>query len=292
MSEAEARERAALWLARPRQLSGWDSETESEAEENDENGGKDGNEGDDERDGADAEQPGLEAQEQVPAPPQKRSDDRSSAGGNAEEPQAVPLVPGSTAPRRPLSRRAHPPALVSMPSRQLFLPTARIASDPAEAKERSSAGPPVSKTEYWRPGPLQSNSLPSTPLTFNFTSSYSSLPRPSWYFFYGILRDPFYLQELLHLEATPTLVKARVWGRRRCYFGMHPVAVQDRVTEYCEGVAWYVPRIEMAEWLRQHELVNFQEVTVDIDFEEGPSVIGKMFEWKSEVDELTDNPTG
>ena len=62
-----------------------------------------------------------------------------------------------------------------------------------------------------------------------------------------------------------------------------------RVTDYVEGVAWYVPSADHVAWLRSHEADFMREAPCWIDFEEGEAgVLGRCFEWYGDVDALSE----
>jgi hypothetical protein len=168
----------------------------------------------------------------------------------------------------------------------------------------SPSPPPSASTTTTKPIPAAAG-LPAAP-------TYADVPRPMWYFFYGPAANPRRLQALLRLASLPTLVPARVWGHRLRLLPPgaeaddddgpgrrgalapppRPVAVRAGVaTASCEGFAWYVPRIEMAEALRRNGgREGLVEAAVEVEFDEGPSVGGKMFVWAGDSRMLVDLP--
>jgi hypothetical protein len=148
--------------------------------------------------------------------------------------------------------------------------------------------PPTPVTPVFAPIPIN----PSSTSPLNNHRSTPPPPRPSWYFFYGPLRDPALLHELLGLGAPPPLTPARVWGYTAKYFGVYPAAVDSDMTECITGTAWYVPRVEMAEWLRKYEEEMYVDRGVEIEFEGGEKgfVRGRMFVWKGGAGQLCDGP--
>jgi hypothetical protein len=172
--------------------------------------------------------------------------------------------------------------------------------------------------------PPSSPLSPSAPST---AAAYADVARPSWYFFYGPSAHPRRLQSLLRLSSLPTLVPARVRGLRlrlvpaaalppppspartakprrsggrgaaaaACACPPRPVAVRVSAgggeAVACDGFAWYVPRIEMAEALRrQGAREGLVEEQVRVEFDEGVSgvgkVAGKVFVWGGDARDL------
>jgi hypothetical protein len=126
-------------------------------------------------------------------------------------------------------------------------------------------------------------------------------PNAAWYFFYGTLKDPELLRELLELTQTPRLTPARIHGYNVKYFGVYPATVRADVADlaqpgmfapsvFLDGAAWFVPTAEAAWSLRQHEDKHYKDTAVEIEFKDKPGVLGRMFEWNAEAKLLTDNP--
>ena len=90
----------------------------------------------------------------------------------------------------------------------------------------------------------------------------------------------------------PVLTPARVWGFTTKYFGVYPAAVEGTASDWVGGMAWYVPRIEMAEWLRKYEEEMYVDRGVDIEFEGGEKgvISGRMFVWKGGAGQLCNGP--
>jgi hypothetical protein len=144
-------------------------------------------------------------------------------------------------------------------------------------------------------------------------------PRAGWYFFSGRAANPQFLQQLLGTKEAPVLQPAVVWGHiRRYHTEGGNVAVEGSLTECIHGDAWYVPKNEMANVLREWWGGSgdapgvcgdgFVETGVEIQFAVGDEsrgrrrtrwqdgdgkegdgfVLGRMFVWKGIGGVLTD----
>jgi hypothetical protein len=202
----------------------------------------------------------------------------SAAQSGAYLPPAnLPLPPTPTSPCTPagLKRR---PTMHAASARSLL---ANLPPSPPSAIDEEYA----------------SSSFPQYHYEPHFETHHEPDPRPGWFFFYGALRDPSLIQELLGLPQAPVLSPARVWGHKTRYYGVYPAAVQGGTGECVRGTAWYVSRVEQAAWLRKHEEEWYAEVTAQIEFEDGrgETVAGRMFVWRDGGREgegrgLTDGP--
>ena len=115
-------------------------------------------------------------------------------------------------------------------------------------------------------------------------------PRPMWYFFYGTLKDPSKLASVAGLKELPDLVYAKVHHAGLRYCGRYPVLVFGKTGAVVEGVAWFAPSVEAINRLRDYESDAYHDGFVRIEFKNGEKVMGRVFEWDGDEEDLSDNP--
>jgi hypothetical protein len=305
-SPLEVAEMARKFQSRGRQMSRWDTETEDEVEDEDD---LDYSEADSHKEKAFKPLPPLptatvkQVRQLRPSIVMRRS--------GAQQPKTLNVEPVTTPTYKPDIDVYPTPSGVDWEWGWPLIsnngqPDGRKVSVNSTSSTVATTPMPATKLPPLLP---PTHSLPPTPVTpvfmlpaVNSSSSTSSSPainttpppppRPAWYFFYGPLRDPALLHELLGLIGPPILTPARVWGFTTKYFGVYPAAVEGTATDWVGGMAWYVPRIEMAEWLRKYEEEMYVDRGVDIEFEGGEKgvISGRMFVWKGGAGQLCNGP--
>lgn len=115
-------------------------------------------------------------------------------------------------------------------------------------------------------------------------------PRPMWYFFYGTLKDPSWLASIAGLEELPDVVYAKVHRVGLRYWGKYPVLVPGKTGAVVEGVAWFAPSVEVINRLRAYETDAYRDSFIGIEFRNGEKVMGRVFRWAGDEDDLSDSP--
>jgi len=115
-------------------------------------------------------------------------------------------------------------------------------------------------------------------------------PRPMWYFFYGTLKDPSRLASIAGLEELPDVMYAKVHHAGLLYWGKYPVLVHGKTGAVVEGVAWFAPSVEAINRLRAYETDAYYDALVEIEFKNGEKVMGRVFEWDGDEEDLSDSP--
>lgn len=115
-------------------------------------------------------------------------------------------------------------------------------------------------------------------------------PRPMWYFFYGTLKDPSWLASIAGLEELPNVMYAKVHHMGLRYWGEYPVLVHGKTGAVVEGVAWFAPSVEVINRLRAYETDAYRDSFIKIEFKNGEKVMGRVFTWAEDEDDLSDSP--
>ena len=118
------------------------------------------------------------------------------------------------------------------------------------------------------------------------------VPRPMWYFFYGTLKDPSWLASIAGLEELPDVMYTKVHHVGLRYWGKYPVLVPGKAGDVVEGVAWFAPSVEAINRLRAYETDAYFDSFIEIEFENGEKVMGRVLKWAGDGDEeeLSDSP--
>jgi hypothetical protein len=114
--------------------------------------------------------------------------------------------------------------------------------------------------------------------------------RPMWYFFYGTLKDPSRLASIAGLKELPDFMYAKVHNAGLRYWGQYPVLVFGEFGAVVEGVAWFAPSVEVINRLRAYETDAYYDGFVKIEFKNGEEVMGRVFKWAGDEEDLLDNP--
>ena len=115
-------------------------------------------------------------------------------------------------------------------------------------------------------------------------------PRPMWYFFYGTLKDPSKLASIAGLEELPDVMYAKVHHVELRYWGKYSVLVYGKTGAVVEGVAWFAPTVEVINRLRAYETDAYYDGFVEIEFGDGKEVMGRVFRWAGDEEDLLDSP--
>ncbi|KAL0566284.1 hypothetical protein V5O48_015732 [Marasmius crinis-equi] len=110
-------------------------------------------------------------------------------------------------------------------------------------------------------------------------------------FFYGTLRLPHVLKEVLNLEETPTLLDASIRGFTLRMWGPYPALVRAEDTATAttiKGKTWSVHEERHLQRLVQYETENYRLAKVDIIMEDTSTTPGYTFVWNSYPEELED----
>ena len=114
--------------------------------------------------------------------------------------------------------------------------------------------------------------------------------RPIWYFFYGTLKDPSRLASIAGLKELPDLIYAKVHHAGLRYWGRYPALMFGKPGGVVEGVAWFAPSVEAINRLRAYETDAYHDGFVRIELKNGEKVMGRVFEWDGDEEDLSDNP--
>ena len=115
-------------------------------------------------------------------------------------------------------------------------------------------------------------------------------PRPMWYFFYGTLKDPSWLASIAGLEELPDVTYAKVHRAGLRYWGKYSVLVYGKTGAVVEGVAWFAFTVEVINRLRAYETDAYYDAFVRIEFKNGEKVMGRVFKWAGDEEDLSDSP--
>ncbi|KAK1222617.1 hypothetical protein PQX77_014530 [Marasmius sp. AFHP31] len=121
-------------------------------------------------------------------------------------------------------------------------------------------------------------------------------PSSKLLFFYGTLKLPHILQQVLSLKELPALYDATIRGYTVKMWGPYPALVNAADTEATErtvkGKAWILYEEGHLKRLEQYETENYRLAKVDIDvrLKDAPMKIisGYTFIWNSYPEELED----
>ncbi|KAL8948090.1 MAG: hypothetical protein Q9222_005693 [Ikaeria aurantiellina] len=110
----------------------------------------------------------------------------------------------------------------------------------------------------------------------NFARAQSEYP--GWYFFHGTLTEPTNLQNQLHLDETPVLVPASIYGGRlRGWKHKYKGLVDASPTSQVKGWAFKVQSSEQEETLRIRETKAYKVVRCCIIFKDMAEILGLTF---------------
>ncbi|KAJ5586955.1 uncharacterized protein N7459_002720 [Penicillium hispanicum] len=152
---------------------------------------------------------------------------------------------------------------------------------PPPADPRSKISPAVLKLKcvspdhFFSPGPPPQTTAPPT----------------GPYFFYGSLRDPSLLAEILGLPAAPTLRPASLDGYQCKLWGQYPALVAADSSDVVEGSVYSVTTAADAQRLAEYETRHYRAVSCEIryaDVQEPVQEAGYVFLFVGEMGELTE----
>ncbi|MCJ1454481.1 hypothetical protein MMC28_004834 [Mycoblastus sanguinarius] len=109
------------------------------------------------------------------------------------------------------------------------------------------------------------------------------------YFFYGTLRDPSKLAQVLGLDTKPILPRAQISGYSGKAWGPYPAIVRGGPGDLVEGVAYEVKSRKHAEKLQRYETSRYGPEIVDISLA-GEIRKGLAFVWQGNAEELDMHP--
>ena len=124
-------------------------------------------------------------------------------------------------------------------------------------------------------------------------STFNLSPFSKLLFFYGTLKIPHVLKEVLDLSEQPTLRDAIIHGYTIKMWGPYPALVKADASETTvRGKAWILDEEDHLKRLEQYETENYRLVKIDIDIvtEDAPTrtISGYTFIWNSYPEELQD----
>ena len=96
--------------------------------------------------------------------------------------------------------------------------------------------------------------------------------QPAWYFFYGTLIEPTFLQMIAKLEEAPVMF---VREAKITYWTIFKAMVPGEGVVH--GVTCYIPSAEAVEHLRTFEGHAYDDVWIDIELEDGTIRRGRTF---------------
>lgn len=119
-------------------------------------------------------------------------------------------------------------------------------------------------------------------------------PKTGWYFFYGTLKDPSILKEVIGSEEQPVLRPAKIFGFRMMMWGGYPALVRDKDNAVVQGAAFKVENATQAQRLEGYEPDAYAAMSCRVHFDDGEELdaAGWTFVWDTSLNELSEGQFG
>jgi hypothetical protein len=132
-----------------------------------------------------------------------------------------------------------------------------------KARENDKQGPVLMRTEH-DPTHKVANKIEAE------TTEEQRKAQPAWYFFYGTVLDPEFLQSVVRLDDTPVMIKAKVSNVKLKYGTYYKALCEGEGS--VEGAAWFVPSAEAVKRLRWFKTDAYYDPWGSIELEDGRTV--------------------
>jgi gamma-glutamylcyclotransferase (GGCT)/AIG2-like uncharacterized protein YtfP len=146
--------------------------------------------------------------------------------------------------------------------------------------------PPSRKQSEGMKEKFQQAAEPAIVLQTTRDATYRS--QPGWFFFYGSLKDPKFLAEVVEIDEELEVIEAEAEGKCLKYFGSYPVLCSGLDT--VAGVIWHVPNAEVVQRLRDYESNAYCERPAAVRLKDGQILNANAFFWNGDEEDLLDEP--